>query len=300
MFEGSMTALITPFNEDGAIDWGEMKTLVEYQIEGGTDVLVPCGTTGESPTLSHKEHDEVIEKVIEYNNGRKKVLAGTGSNSTAEAISCTKAAKKAGADGALVVAPYYNKPSQEGIYKHYRAIAEEGGLPVIVYNIPGRTGINIAPETIGRLAKDCEMIVGVKEATGSLLQGSKTLLAAYEAGRSEFSLLSGDDMLTLPLMAIGGKGVISVLSNLAPNAIKTMVDAAANEDYKKARRLHQKYFALMTGMFMDTNPCCIKEAMCQAGLIKSAAVRPPLAPLSDETRAKMTALLQANDISLKA
>lgn len=279
---GSMTALITPFTDNGDIAWDDLKKIVELQIEGGTDAVVPCGTTGESATLSHEEHDEVVEAVTKQVKKRIKVIAGAGSNSTAEALRLTKHAKDSGADAVLLVAPYYNKPTQEGLYRHFMAIAD-AGIPVLMYNIPGRTGINMTAETVARIAKDAKNIIGLKEATGSVSQASETLIAARAAGRKDFILLSGDDALTLPMMAIGGQGVISVISNLYPAMVKSLVAAAASGDFARARGIHDAHFAIMTGMFIETSPAPIKEAMWQKGIIRSPMVRLPLVRVKSET-----------------
>ncbi|MBI4977313.1 MAG: 4-hydroxy-tetrahydrodipicolinate synthase [Spirochaetes bacterium] len=291
MFHGSMTALVTPFTDNGDIAWDDLKKLVEHQIAGGTDVLVPCGTTGESATLSHAEHDEVVEAVIKFAAKRAKVVAGAGSNSTAEALRLTKHAKDAGADGVLHVAPYYNKPTQEGLYRHFMEVASVG-IPVIVYNIPGRTSINITAETMARIAKDAPMIVGLKEATGSLAQASETLIAVNATGKKGFTMLSGDDALTLPMIAIGAVGVISVISNLLPGMVKKLVSTALAGDYTAARDIHNRYFNCMAGMFLETNPAPIKEAMYMQGLISSAALRLPLVRVKPDTAEKIRALLK--------
>ncbi|MCP4816507.1 MAG: 4-hydroxy-tetrahydrodipicolinate synthase [Planctomycetaceae bacterium] len=253
-FAGLSVALVTPFR-DGAIDEDALKAQVDFQVEAGTTCLCPTGTTGESPTLTHEEHERVIAVVVAHAAGRIKVMAGTGSNSTAEAIRLTQWAAKEGADAALVVAPYYNKPTQQGFYEHYRAIAEEVDLPICVYNIPGRTGKNIEPETIVRLA-ELENITMVKEATGSLDQASQVLL------ETELTILSGDDSLTLPLLAIGGEGVISVVGNIIPKDMIAMVEAYQQGDTTAACQWHHKLFPLCRDMLgLATNPIPIKAAM---------------------------------------
>ncbi|MCA8987839.1 MAG: 4-hydroxy-tetrahydrodipicolinate synthase, partial [Planctomycetaceae bacterium] len=252
-FCGVTVALLTPFKDD-RVDESGLRKLVDQLIAAGIEGLAPCGTTGESPTLSHDEHDRVIAVVCEQAAGRAKVMAGTGSNSTAEAIRLTKQARKAGADGALVVSPYYNKPMQEGFYEHYKAVAEEGELPVVVYNIPGRSAKNVEPDTINRLG-ELPNIVAVKEATGSMDQASQIL-----AG-SNLTVLSGDDSLTLPLMSMGGGGVVSVVGNLVPADVKAMVDAARAGEWDKARQLHFKLFGLCRDMLsLATNPIPVKAA----------------------------------------
>ena len=253
-FAGLSVALVTPFR-DGAIDEDALRAQVDFQVEAGTTCLCPTGTTGESPTLTHEEHERVIAVVVAHAAGRIKVMAGTGSNSTAEAIRLTQWAAKEGADAALMVAPYYNKPTQQGFYEHYRAIAEEVDLPICVYNIPGRTGKNIEPETIVRLA-ELENITMVKEATGSIDQASQVLL------ETELTVLSGDDSLTLPLMAIGGEGVISVVGNIIPKDMIAMVEAYRQGDTAAACQWHHKLFPLCRDMLgLSTNPIPIKAAM---------------------------------------
>ncbi len=241
-FQGAMTALATPF-KNGKVDEKTLTSLVQRQIKAGIDGLVPVGTTGESPTLTHEEHGRVIEIVIEAAAKKVPVIAGTGSNSTAEAISLTKFAKKAGADAALIVTPYYNKPTQEGLYRHYEAIAKAVDIPIVLYNIPGRSVINLAPDTVARLAK-IPTIVAIKEATGSMDQSSHILSIC------DLTVLSGDDSLTLPLMALGSKGVISVASNIVPEAVAQLVDSFLAGDLKKAQGLHHKLFSLCRALFV--------------------------------------------------
>ncbi|HBN76283.1 MAG TPA: 4-hydroxy-tetrahydrodipicolinate synthase [Planctomycetaceae bacterium] len=271
MFRGVTVALVTPFR-DSKVDEAGLRKLVDQLIEAGVDALAPCGTTGESPTLSHDEHDRVIAITCEQSNGRAKVMAGTGSNSTAEAIRLTKQAKKAGADGALIVSPYYNKPMQSGFYEHYKAVAEEGELPVVVYNIPGRSAKNIEPETIIKLA-ELENIVAVKEATGSMDQASQVLAA------TELTSLSGDDSLTLPLMSLGASGVVSVVGNIVPEDVKAMVEAASAGKWDEARKLHYRLFGLCRDMLsLATNPIPVKAAMKILGR-DTGDLRLPLTPL---------------------
>ncbi|MEK7879066.1 MAG: 4-hydroxy-tetrahydrodipicolinate synthase, partial [candidate division NC10 bacterium] len=252
----------------------------------GTDGLVPCGTTGESPTLSHDEHKRVVEIVIEAAGGRIPVIAGTGSNSTAEAIEMTRHAEKAGAAGALIVSPYYNKPTQEGLYQHFRAIAETVDLPILVYNIQGRTAVNVETDTLARLARDCRNIVGVKEASGSLEQMTQVVLACGP----DFAVISGDDTLTLPLLAIGGKGVISVIANFVPKETAEMVHAALEGDWKRARELHLRLFPLSKAMFIETNPIPVKEAMAMLGMI-APEYRLPLCRMSEPNRDRLKKVL---------
>jgi len=280
MFRGAIVAIVTPF-KNGKVDEAALRKLVEFQIKNGTDGIVPCGTTGESSTLSHEEHDRVIEVVIDAVKKRVPVIAGTGSNSTAEAIRLTRHAYKAGADGALMVCPYYNRPTQEGLYQHYKAVAEAVPIPIIVYNIPGRTGVNINPDTLARLAK-IKNIVGVKEASGSIKQISDVI---HLCG-PKFDVLSGDDLFTLPLMAMGGHGVISVISNVAPADMAAMVDAFAAGDLKKARTLHYKMTPLIDALFVETNPTPVKAALAMMKKI-SYEVRLPLYKLSDANYEKL-------------
>lgn len=269
-FHGSITALVTPF-KDGKIDEKALVGIVKNQIASGTDGLVPVGTTGESPTLSHEEHHRVIKIVVEAAAKRVPVIAGTGSNSTDEAISLTRFAKKAGAQGALLAAPYYNKPTQEGLYRHYEAVAKSVDLPIVLYNIPGRSVVNIAPETVARLSK-IPNIVAIKEASGSMDQASHILSLC------DIDVLSGDDSLTLPLMALGAKGVISVLSNVLPKPVSEMVDAFFSGNHELARQIHYKIFPLCRAMFIETNPIPLKRTMKLLGLCGDE-IRLPLCPM---------------------
>ena len=278
-FAGLSVAIVTPF-QDGKLDIARLREQVEFQIAAGTRCLVPVGTTGESPTLSHEEHEQVISEVVQIASGRAKVMAGTGSNSTAEALRLTKWAEKAGADAALLVAPYYNKPTQQGFFLHYKAISEAVSIPLCVYNIPGRTGKNIEPETICRLA-EFGNITMVKEATGSLDQASQIL------GATNLTVLSGDDSLTLPLMSIGGEGVISVVGNVVPGDMIAMVNAAAAGDYAQAQSLHHKLFALCRDMLgLATNPIPIKGAMQLLGR-DTGELRLPMTELEPDQLAKL-------------
>ena len=266
-FHGSLVALVTPF-KNGRVDEKTLVRLVRFHIEKGTDGIVPVGTTGESPTLSHEEHQRVIEIVVEAAARKVPVIAGTGSNTTEEAISLTRFAKKKGADAALMVVPYYNKPTQEGLYRHYAAVAARVDIPIILYNIPGRSGVSMAPETVARLAK-IPTIVGIKEATGSMDQTSHILSLC------SITVLSGDDSLTLPLLSLGAKGVISVIANIAPEAVSGMVDAYFAGNYEKARELHYRMFPLCRALFVETNPIPVKKAMGLLGLC-SDELRLPL------------------------
>jgi 4-hydroxy-tetrahydrodipicolinate synthase len=284
-FQGSIVAMVTPFR-NGKIDEPKVKELVELHVKHGTDAIVPCGTTGESPTLSHDEHHRMVELTVAAAAGRIPIIAGTGSNSTAEAIALTKHAERAGANGALVVNPYYNKPTQEGLYRHFRAVAEATALPILVYNIQGRTAVNIETPTMERLARDCQNIVGVKEASGSLDQMSQVILACGP----DFSVLSGDDNITLPLLAVGGRGVISVIANIVPRETSEMVHAALDGDFKRARELHYKLFPLARAAFLETNPIPIKEAMAMAGILEPE-FRLPMCRMGDANREKLRAIL---------
>ncbi|HEV8473602.1 MAG TPA: 4-hydroxy-tetrahydrodipicolinate synthase [Methylomirabilota bacterium] len=286
-FTGSFVALVTPFR-NGKVDEAKLRELVEFQVTNGTDGIVPCGTTGESPTLSHDEHKRVVELVIEAARKRVKILAGTGSNSTAEAIDLTKHAEQAGADGALVVNPYYNKPTQEGLYRHFRAVAEAVAIPIVTYNIQGRTAVNVETATMARLARDVKNVRGVKEASGSLDQMSQ-VIAACGPG---FSVLSGDDNITLPLMAIGGHGVISVITNLVPRETADLVHAALDGDMKRARELHYRLFPLARAAFLETNPIPIKEAMAMAGMLEPE-FRLPMCRMGDANREKLREIVHS-------
>jgi 4-hydroxy-tetrahydrodipicolinate synthase len=266
-----MVALVTPF-QDGAIDFETLDELIGFQLDGGIDAIVPVGTTGECPTLSHEEHKQVIERVVKTVSGQVPVIAGAGSNSTAEAIELTEYSKKVGADATLQVGPYYNKPTQEGFYQHFRAIAEEVDLPIVLYNIPSRCGAGMTPETIARLA-EIENIVAVKEASGSLDQASEIAM------RCDLTIISGDDSLTLPLASVGGKGVISVVANIVPADVKAMTDLILEGDFASARQWHRKLFALSRNMLtLATNPIPIKAAMAILDMC-SAELRLPMTPL---------------------
>ncbi|HIJ71349.1 MAG TPA: 4-hydroxy-tetrahydrodipicolinate synthase [Planctomycetes bacterium] len=277
MFTGCMVALITPF-QDGRVDYKTLDELIEFHLESGTDGIVPTGTTGESPTLSHDENKKVVERVVKAVGGKIPVIAGTGSNSTAEAIDMTAFAKKVGADGSLQVCPYYNKPTQEGFYQHFKTIAEEVDIPLVLYNIPGRCGgTGLAPETIERLS-EIENIVAVKEATGSLDQASEI------ASRCDLTILSGDDSLTLPIASVGGKGVISVVANIVPADVKAMTDLILQGDFVSARKWHRKLFALSKSLLsLSTNPIPIKAAMAMLNMA-SEELRLPMTPLAQSQR----------------
>jgi 4-hydroxy-tetrahydrodipicolinate synthase len=285
MFKGSIVAIVTPFN-NGAVDVEKLRDLVEFQIEGGTDAIVPCGTTGEASTLDYDEHMLVIKTVVEQVGKRVPVIAGTGSNSTAEAIELTQLAKEAGVDGCLLVTPYYNKPTQEGLYRHYKAVAEGVAIPQILYNVPGRTGVNLLPETVARLAP-IKNIVAIKEATGSLQQASEVLALCGD----QIDVLSGDDFITFPMMACGAKGVISVTANIMPKAIGDLTDAFYAGDLEKARQLHLQTLKISNAMFIESNPVPVKTALGLMGKC-SDEVRLPLAPMSAANKAKLEAIMK--------
>ncbi len=284
MFSGCMVAIVTPFHE-GEVDYRTLEELVEFQLESGIDAIVPVGTTGESPTLTHQEHKKVIERVVRAVDGKVPVIAGTGSNSTAEAIEYTEFARKIGADASLQVAPYYNKPTQEGFYQHFKAIADEVNIPIVLYNIPGRCGgAGMTPETIARLG-EIENIVAVKEATGSLDQASEIAM------RSDIAIISGDDSLTLPLASVGAKGVISVVANIVPADVKAMTDLILEGDFVSARRWHRKLFVLAKSLLsMATNPIPIKAAMSMLDM-SSDEMRLPMLPLDESKKQHLHQIL---------
>jgi 4-hydroxy-tetrahydrodipicolinate synthase len=289
---GCATALVTPFAADGAVDEKRLRELIEFQITGGVRVLVPCGTTGESVTMSDEENRLVIRTTVELSRGRAKVIAGTGSNSTSVTIERSKAARELGVDGVLTVAPYYNKPTQEGLYAHFRAIAEAvSGLPVVIYNVPGRTSSNISADTTLRLARDCENIVAVKEASGNLSQIMEILRSRPEG----FRVISGDDALTLALIALGGEGLISVASNEAPKLMSELNDHALAGNWDEARALHYRLLPLMEANFIESSPGPVKAAMALMGLLEEN-LRLPLVPVQEKTRARMREVL--NELGL--
>lgn len=285
MFAGSLVAIVTPFR-NGQVDERALGDLIEFQIANGTDGIVPCGTSGESATLTYEEHDRVIEFTVEVAKGRVPVIAGTGSNSTDEAITLTKHAKKAGADGALLICPYYNKPTQEGLYRHYKAIADAVDLPLVLYNIPSRTSVNLLPTTIERLSS-IRNIVAIKEGAGSLGQVSEII----QACGSRITVLAGDDALTLPMMAVGAKGVITVTANIAPADMAALVKACAAGRLDQAKALHYQLYPLFTALFYETNPIPVKEALGMMGKIHPE-LRLPLCPLSVENREKLMRALK--------
>jgi 4-hydroxy-tetrahydrodipicolinate synthase len=284
MFSGSLVPIITPF-KNAQIDRDGLERVIEFVLAGGSDGLIPCGTTGESATLSHEEHEDIIRLAIEIARKRVPVVAGTGSNSTAEAIRLTKSAEKAGADGALLISPYYNKPTQEGIFQHYKAVAEASRLPLIIYNIPGRTGSKIEPATLARLAK-VPGVVGVKEATGSI----DTTIDIIDQAGPGFAVFCGEDLLNFPILAAGGKGLISAVANVVPKPLADMARAARERRWEDARRIHFELLALVKVLFIETNPIPVKTACSLMGLC-SAEMRLPLTPMSEANLAKLKKVL---------
>ncbi|MBN1156493.1 4-hydroxy-tetrahydrodipicolinate synthase [Candidatus Woesearchaeota archaeon] len=287
MFRGVYTAIVTPFNKDESVDEKALRKLIDYNIKKGVSGIVPCGTTGESPTLSHEEHDKVIEVAVEHVNGRVPVIAGTGSNCTKEAIRLTQHAEKAGADGVLLVNPYYNKPTQEGLYRHFKAIANSVKIPCIVYNIKGRTGVNVETPTLMRIARDCKNVVGVKEASGDLNQ-MKDVIAKRPEG---FSVLSGDDNIALELIKAGGDGVVSVASNIIPEEMTEMVALALKGDYSEAEKINNHLAEFFKMEFIETNPIPIKYMLGLKGMINDI-YRLPLCELKPENKKKVEELMK--------
>ena len=284
-FTGSIVAIITPFR-NGKVDEQALRDLIDWQIANGTDGIVPCGTSGESATLSYDEHNRVIEMTVEAVKGRVPVIAGTGSNSTEEAIALTRHAKAVGADGALLISPYYNKPTQEGLFLHHRAIAEAVDLPQVLYNIPGRTAVNVTPQTVARLSK-IKNIVGIKEGSGSVQQVSDIVHLCSD----RFTVLAGDDALTLPMLAVGAKGVITVTANVAPADMAGMIDAWVAGDPIKARQLHYKLYPLFQALFLETNPIPVKQAVALMGKA-TPELRLPLCAMSQENLDKLTQVMK--------
>ena len=287
MFTGTYTAVVTPF-KNGQLDEPAFARLVKMQIKGGVDGIVPVGTTGESPTVDYDEHIRIIALAVKFSAGKAKVLAGTGGNSTTEAIYLTQEAEKAGADGSLQVAPYYNKPSPEGLYQHFRAVAKNTKLPIVLYSIPGRCGIEIGVDEVKRLAADCKNIVGIKEAGGSCDRVSQLRTALGP----KFTILSGDDSLTLPFMSVGAQGVISVASNIIPREVSQMVKAFARGDSKKALQLHAKFYPVFKDLFIETNPVPVKAALVMLGVI-GEEYRLPLVSMTAANRSKLQTTLKA-------
>jgi len=290
MFTGTGTALVTPFRTDGSLDEGTLRRLIQRQIDAGVDFLVPCGTTGESPTLTHEEHVRVVEIAVGLAKGKVPVLAGAGGYNTAEVIAMARELAELGADGFLSVTPYYNKPTQEGLFQHYRAIAEAVPLPIILYSVQGRTGVNIEPATVKRLSQ-IENIVGIKEASGNVSQMAAILNAVPE----EFIVLSGDDAITLPLISLGGRGVISVVSNEIPGEMSRLTRAALQGDFRTAREIHRRYHPLMEINFVESNPGPVKAAMAEMGLLESVW-RLPLVPPKAENQARIRAVLESLEL----
>jgi len=286
MFTGSLVAIVTPF-KNGKLDERALGDLIEWQINSGTHGIVPCGTTGESATLTHAEHDRVVAFTVEVVRRRVPVVAGTGSNSTEEAIALTKHAKAAGVDGALLITPYYNKPTQEGLFLHYKAVAEAVELPLVVYNIPGRTGVNMMPSTIARLTV-CPTVVAIKEGSGAVQQASEIIQLCGE----RLTVLAGDDALTLPMMAVGGKGVITVTANLVPTKMAELVNAFRDGRLEAARAMHYELYPLFTALFYETNPIPVKEALHLVGKI-APEIRLPLCPMGNDNKAKLLTVLKA-------
>ncbi|MDQ7056442.1 MAG: 4-hydroxy-tetrahydrodipicolinate synthase [Persephonella sp.] len=287
MFKGSIVALITPF-KNGSIDRKSLKNLIDFHVRNGTDAIVVAGTTGESATLTFPEHEELINLAVEYADRRIPVIAGTGANATHEAIALTKSAEKAGADGSLQIVPYYNKPTQEGIYQHFKAICEETNIPLILYNIPSRTGTDMLPETFARLYADFPNIIGIKEATGNVARVSETI----NMTNSNVIILSGDDALTLPMMAVGAKGVISVANNLVPKDIAQMCRLALEGNFEEARKIHDRYWKLFKTLFIETNPIPVKTAAYLMGLIDDIEMRLPLYYMKPENEEKLKKVLK--------
>ena len=285
MFSGSMVALVTPF-KDGGVDWQSLEGLIDFHLRNGTHGIVPCGTTGESATLSHKEHDDVIRAVIKAVNRRAPVIAGTGSNSTEEAVRLTRQAERSGADGALMISPYYNRPTQEGIYQHYKTVASEVGIPIIVYNIPGRTGSKIEPETLARLA-EVKNIAGVKEATGSVDQAIDVIRLCGD----RLAVYSGEDSLIFSLMALGGKGVISTVANVAPKETAQLASACLAGDWQRGRELQFKLMPLIRSVFLETNPIPVKTALALMGKC-GGDLRLPLTPMGEGNIKKLAQTLR--------
>jgi 4-hydroxy-tetrahydrodipicolinate synthase len=290
MFTGTGTALVTPFRRDGSLDEPALGALIKRQIDAGIDFLVPCGTTGESPTLTHEEHLRVVQIAVEMAKGKIPVLAGAGGYNTAEVIALARELAEIGADGILSVTPYYNKPTQEGLYQHFRAIAEAVPLPVILYSVQGRTGVNIEPTTVKRLAQ-IENIVGIKEASGNVSQMAAILNAVPE----EFIVLSGDDAITLPLIALGGRGVISVVSNEIPAEMAQLTRLAMEGEFERAREIHRRFHPLMEINFVESNPIPVKAAMAEMGLLEPEW-RLPLVPPKAENLARIRSVLESLEL----
>jgi 4-hydroxy-tetrahydrodipicolinate synthase len=286
MFQGAMVAIVTPFKE-GRVDEVKLRELIDFQIANGTHGIVPCGTTGESATLSFEEHERVVEITVEHVNKRVPVIAGTGSNNTDEAILLTRHAKSAGADGALMICPYYNKPTQEGLYQHFEKVAKTVDIPIVMYNIPGRTSVNMEPSTMARLAQ-IDNVVGVKEAAGSMKQIMDIIALCGE----DFDVVSGEDHLTFPLLCMGGKGVISVTSNIAPKDMAELCNLFFAGKFAEAQKLFYKLLPLCHALFYETNPAPVKAALAMMGKIDSDEVRLPLASMSEANRERLRGVMQ--------
>ena len=286
MFKGAITAIVTPFMQNGDLDENALRNLVEFQIKNRIDGIVPCGTTGESPTLEHDEHKKVVETVVEAADGKTKVIAGAGSNSTKHAVELTRMAADIGADATLHVCPYYNKPTQEGLYRHFSDIARAADIPVIVYNIKGRTAVNMETSTLARLAEEFSNIAAVKEASGDINQMKDVLNTLPKS----FDALSGDDNMTYELMKIGGKGVISVASNIIPDRIKQLTDECISSNFTKAEHIHNELMPLFKAIFIETNPIPIKAALAMKGMIKES-YRLPMCEMKSENREKLKQVL---------
>ncbi|MCX7956957.1 MAG: 4-hydroxy-tetrahydrodipicolinate synthase [Endomicrobia bacterium] len=291
MFQGSIVALVTPF-KDGEIDEKALCELVEWHISEGTDAILPCGTTGESPTLSYEEHNRVIEIVVKQVRKRVPVIGGTGTNSTSETLLLSEHAKSVGCDALLIVVPYYNKPTQDGMFQHFKIIAEKTSMPIIVYNIPGRTSANLEAQTFVKLVKECNHIVGIKEASGSIEQVSQIYsLLLQECLEDRVSILSGDDSMTYPMMCLGGKGVISVVANVIPKKLHIFTELLLNKNYEEAKNIHYELYPLMKIMFIETNPIPVKTAMGLMGLCHDE-LRLPLTPMSSSNKQKFLEVLK--------
>ena len=290
MFEGSTVALVTPF-ENGEVDWKKLEELIEFHIKNGTGCILACGTTGESATLTHEEHKEIIKFVVEKVDKRIKVLAGTGSNSTQEALELTEYGCRVGADGALLITPYYNKPTQKGLYLHFEKIAREVDIPLVLYNVPSRTGVNLEAETVKDLS-EIPNIIAVKEASGDLEQITKII--SYQS----ITVLSGDDSLTFPIMALGGKGVISVAANVVPDTLKKMVKNALEGNWDEARKIHYKLYPLFKGLFVETNPIPVKTALHLMGMV-NLEFRLPLCSMKEENKKKLVKILKDLNLPIK-
>src|SRR6266550_2655111 len=300
-FRGLGVALVTPFKLDGSLDEAALERTIDYQIEEGTNFLVPCGTTGENPALTHGEHRRVVEIAIRRANGRVPVLAGAGSNSTQKAIELAELAIDLGADGVLTITPYYNKPTPDGLRRHFGMQAEaiekkRGGFPMIMYNVPGRTGVNMTPATALQIAREIPNVIGVKEASGNLEQ----IMSIVRDRAEGFLVLSGDDAWTIPLISIGGDGIISVAANEIPRLMSGMTAAALSGDFQSARTIHNRILPLMTGNFIESNPIPVKAAMKMLGLIPNDTVRSPLAPIADANRKKLESILRECGLKLAA